>query len=63
MGFFPQSDYHLPLCLLEEGKEGYEVAVWITINVPVVYLERDIMILMRANPFRGPLEGVGPPES
>jgi hypothetical protein len=32
----------------------------ITINVPVVYVARDVMILMRENPFRGPLEGVGP---
>jgi hypothetical protein len=31
----------------------------ITINIPVVYLAPDVMILMRANPFRGPLEGVG----
>ncbi len=31
-----------------------------TINVPVVYMARDVMILMRENPFRGPLEGVGP---
>ncbi len=28
--------------------------------VPVVYMARDIMILMRANPLQGPLEGVGP---
>jgi hypothetical protein len=32
----------------------------LTINVPVVYIARDIMILMRENPFRMPLEGVGP---
>ncbi len=32
----------------------------LTINVPVVYMARDVIILMRANPFRGPLEGVGP---
>jgi hypothetical protein len=31
----------------------------VTINVPVVYMARDVIILMRANPFRGPLEGVG----
>jgi hypothetical protein len=24
------------------------------INVPVVYMARDVMILMRENPFRGP---------
>jgi hypothetical protein len=32
----------------------------ITINVPVGYMARDVMILMGENPFRGPLEGVGP---
>jgi hypothetical protein len=31
----------------------------LTINVPIVNMVRDIMILMRENPFRGPLEGVG----
>ncbi len=31
----------------------------LTINVPVVYMARDVIILMRANLFRGPLEGVG----
>jgi hypothetical protein len=33
---------------------------FLTINAPVVYMARDVLILMRANPFRGPLEGVGP---
>jgi hypothetical protein len=28
--------------------------------VPVVYMARDIMIFMQANPLRGPLYGVGP---
>jgi hypothetical protein len=32
----------------------------LTINVPVVYMAWDVMILMRENPLRGPLEGVGP---
>ncbi len=32
----------------------------ITINLPVVYMARDVMNLMRENPFRGPWEGVGP---
>jgi hypothetical protein len=32
----------------------------LTINVPVVYMARNVMILMRENPFRGSLEGVGP---
>ncbi len=31
----------------------------LTINVPVVYMTRDVMILMGANPLQGPLEGVG----
>ena len=31
-----------------------------TFNVPVVHMARDVMNLMGANPFRGPLEGVGP---
>jgi hypothetical protein len=30
------------------------------IHVPVVYMAGDVMILMRANTFRGPLEGVDP---
>jgi hypothetical protein len=32
----------------------------VTINVPVVYMVRGVMILMWENLFRGPLEGVGP---
>ncbi len=32
----------------------------LTINVAVVYMARDVMILMRENPFRGPLEGEDP---
>ncbi len=32
----------------------------LTINVPVVNMSGDLMILMRANQFRVPLEGVGP---
>ncbi len=32
----------------------------VTINEPVVYMARDVMILMVTNPFREPLEGVGP---
>jgi hypothetical protein len=33
-----------------------------TINIysAVVYKARDVLIFMQANPFRGPLEGVGP---
>jgi hypothetical protein len=29
-------------------------------NVPVVYMARAVVILMRGNPLLGPLEGVGP---
>jgi hypothetical protein len=32
----------------------------ITIDIPVVYMAQDVMILMRANPLQGTLEGVGP---
>jgi hypothetical protein len=32
----------------EREKEG---ETKLTINVPVVYMARDVMILMRANPF------------
>jgi hypothetical protein len=32
----------------------------LTINVPVVYMAQGVMILMRANPLQGPMEGVGP---
>jgi hypothetical protein len=33
---------------------------FLTVNVPVVYMARDVMILMGENPFRGLLEGAGP---
>ncbi len=32
----------------------------LTINVPVVYMAKEVMRLMPANTFRAPLEGVGP---
>jgi hypothetical protein len=32
----------------------------ITINVPVLYMARDVLILMGVNPSRGPLEGPTP---
>jgi hypothetical protein len=35
----------------------------LTIHVSVVYMARDVMILVKVNPFRGPLEGVGPKKS
>ncbi len=45
-------------CLYRVGQRHRET---LTINVPVVYMAWDVVIiLMRANPFRGPLEGVGP---
>ena len=31
----------------------------ITINLPVVYMVRDVVIWMQANPLRVPFEGVG----
>ena len=34
--------------------------LFITINVPVVYMVRDVVSLRRWNPFRGGVEGVGP---
>jgi hypothetical protein len=36
------------------------MAIDLTINVPVVYIKRDRMILMRSNPLQGPLDGAGP---
>ncbi len=39
--------------------ESEEMCNNITINVPVVYMGRDDMISMPANPYRGPCEGVG----
>jgi hypothetical protein len=40
---------------------GYEnLEKILTINVPVVYMGRDILIWMLGNPYRGPFEGVGP---
>jgi hypothetical protein len=33
------------------------VSYAVTVNVPVVYMVRDVMILIRDIPFRGPLEG------
>jgi hypothetical protein len=32
----------------------------ITINVPAVFIARYVMVLRRATPLRGALEGVGP---
>jgi hypothetical protein len=41
--------------VVEEG-----ICLRITIKVPRVYMTRNVMILMRATPLRGPLEGVCP---
>jgi hypothetical protein len=61
-----------PPAVLEETQELYlfgtksrycsygHKSLKITINVAVVYTVRDVIILMRENTFRGPLEGVGP---
>jgi hypothetical protein len=48
----------LPI-LLQENM-WTELAIILTSNAPVVDMARDIMIWMRENRFRGPLEGVGP---
>jgi hypothetical protein len=40
--------------------KSIKFALILTINVPVVYMVRDVVILRRANPFRGRFEGVGP---
>jgi hypothetical protein len=40
------------------SSEELKVSDAITINVPVVSLARDVMILIRKNPFQGPLEVV-----
>jgi hypothetical protein len=40
--------------------DRYHCTLGLTINVPVVYMAWDVIILMRANPFRGPLGRVGP---
>jgi hypothetical protein len=34
--------------------------LFLTTNVPLVYMAKDVMILMQANPFRGPLKWVYP---
>jgi hypothetical protein len=46
-------------CTPESGRCHSVYSVNTTIIVPVVYMARDVMIWMRANTFRGPLEGVG----
>jgi hypothetical protein len=34
--------------------------IYVSINLPVVYMVRDEMIFRLANPLQGPLEGFGP---
>jgi hypothetical protein len=48
--------YLPPPALVAAAKAGRNILSKLTINVPVVYLARDVMILMRANPLQGPLE-------
>ncbi len=36
------------------------VRLYVTLNVPVAYMARDVMFLMRANPLQGPMEGRRP---
>jgi hypothetical protein len=53
----------IPLLSIQYTEPLLDNLSWITIltvNVPVVYMMRDVMVLMRANPLQGPLEGVGP---
>jgi hypothetical protein len=48
--------------MCESGAGVYYVFVTVlSINVPVVYMGRDVMILMWENTFRGPLEARGGP--
>ncbi len=52
-------------CIVLVGQKDKPNQTWvypsfcITINVPVVYMALNVMILMGANPFRGPLQGKG----
>ncbi len=43
-----------------KGYYRIDIKYVLTMNVPVVYMARDITFWMQENPFRGPLEGVGP---
>jgi hypothetical protein len=48
--------YLPPPPLVAAAKAGRNILSKLTINVPVVYKARDVMILMQANPLQGPLE-------
>ncbi len=47
--------------MMKENKpiQFYSI-LYLTINLPVVYMAQEVIILMGANPFRGPAEAVGP---
>jgi hypothetical protein len=49
-----------PFSLTRLSADSYLLEEALTINALVVYMAGYVMIMMRANPFRGPLEGVGP---
>ncbi len=44
----------VPVISLEGGRQKVQEG-----DIPVVYMARDVIILMRENPFREPLEGDG----
>ncbi len=46
-------------CESNEPLSMMPVRLYVTINVPVAYMARDVMLLMRANLLQGPLEGGG----
>jgi hypothetical protein len=39
---------------------AFNTKILTKLTLPVVYMTQDVMILMRANLFRGPLKEVGP---
>ncbi len=41
-------------------QEVLQATLTTCINAPAVHMERDVMILMRANPLLEPVVGVGP---
>ena len=44
--------------LIKDFSVQFPSAVLLTINVPLVYIEREIMVFLWENPLRGPLQGV-----
>jgi hypothetical protein len=55
----PHNTYHSPATTKNTAFIYYTTDI-LTINVPVFYMERGILIWMRGNTFRWPFEGVGP---